>query len=150
MEIERKFLISQLPDNLSQYPCLEIEQGYLSVCPVVRIRRQDRKYILTYKSGGMFEREEYNLPLSKEAYYHLRDKADGCLITKKRYCIPYESYTIELDVFEGHHKGLILAEVEFPNRDEAIAFKQPDWFTEDVTFDERYHNSYMSSHPFVK
>ena len=36
MEIERKFLIKKdrFPDNLAQYPCHEIEQGYLCTEPV--------------------------------------------------------------------------------------------------------------------
>ena len=33
MEIERKFLIRQLPEHLEQYPCRHIEQGYLCTNP---------------------------------------------------------------------------------------------------------------------
>ena len=77
MEIERKFLITELPENLTQYNCRRIEQGYLCTAPVVRIRRQDEEYYLTYKSKGMMVREEYNLPLTAEAYAHLREKTDG-------------------------------------------------------------------------
>ena len=86
MEIERKFLIKKdrLPDNLAQYPCHEIEQGYLCTEPVVRIRRQDDEYYLTYKSKGFMAREEYNLPLTKAAYLHLKPKADGLVISKTR------------------------------------------------------------------
>lgn len=68
MEIERKYLISSVPFALSSYPCRKIEQGYLSTAPVVRIRRDNNDYILTYKSKGMMIREEYNLPLTKESY----------------------------------------------------------------------------------
>ncbi|MCD8231231.1 MAG: CYTH domain-containing protein [Clostridiales bacterium] len=148
MEIERKFLISALPDNLSDYPCHQIEQGYLCTGPVVRIRRQDDSYILTYKFGGFLSREEYNLPLTKEAYEHLKPKADGIYISKKRYCIPFGKYTIELDIFEGDTAPLILAEVEFPTVEEANAFIPPEWFTEDVTYSERYHNSYISKYGY--
>ena len=84
MEIERKYLLDQLPENLTSYPCKKIEQGYLSTEPVVRIRKQDDTYYLTYKSKGLMVREEYNLPLTAEAYAHLREKADGKLITKRR------------------------------------------------------------------
>lgn len=146
MEIERKFLISKLPENLSDYPSHQIEQGYLTPNPVVRIRRQDDDYILTYKGGGMMAREEYNLPLTKEAYEQLRPKIEGVLIAKRRYCIPLEPYTIELDVFEGDLDGMILAEVEFPNIDEAEAFCPPEWFVKDVTFSPEYHNSYLAMH----
>ena len=67
MEIERKYLLDQLPENLTSYPCKKIEQGYLSTEPVVRIRRSDDEYYLTYKSKGLMVREEYNLPLTKES-----------------------------------------------------------------------------------
>lgn len=148
MEIERKFLISKLPDDLKNYPCLKIEQGYLCTDPVVRIRRQDDSCILTYKSAGMMVREEYNLPLSDAAYEHLKPKADGIYISKKRYCIPYLSYTIELDIFDGDLAPLILAEVEFPSKEEALSFTPPAWFAEDVTYSPLYHNSYLSRHGY--
>lgn len=65
-------------------------------------------------------REEHNLPLTEEAYCHLREKADGRIITKERYCIPYEDHlTIELDVFAGDLAPLLLAEVEFSSEEEA-------------------------------
>ncbi len=145
MEIERKFLIKQLPPQLSEYEHSKIEQGYLCTDPVVRIRRRDDRYTLTYKSGGMLAREEYNLPLTAEAYAHLKPKADGLIIEKTRYLIPLdERLVIELDLFEGVHTGLILAEVEFDSIEEAKAFTPPDWFGEDVTYDSRYHNSTMS------
>ena len=145
MEIERKFLLKSLPDNLKDYPFHQIEQGYLCTDPVVRIRRQDEEYYLTYKSKGLMVREEYNLPLTKEAYEHLLPKIDGILISKKRYLIPLDcGLTIELDIFEGELAPLILAEVEFPTEKEAKAFVPPQWFGEDVTYSPNYHNSVLS------
>ena len=145
MEIERKFLIRQLPEHPEQYPCLQIEQGYLCTNPVVRIRKQDDSYFLTYKSGGLMTREEYNLPLTKESYEHLKEKIDGRLITKKRYVIPLkDSLFIELDIFSGDLAPLMLAEVEFPDEETANHFTPPKWFGEDVTFSSSYHNSTLS------
>lgn len=144
MEIERKFLLKQLPENLSAYPYRQLEQGYLSTNPVVRIRKDDDRYELTYKGKGAMVREEYNLPLTQSSYEHLREKIDGRLIVKKRYLIPFGDYTIELDVFEGDLAPLTLAEVEFPSEEEANQFTPPDWFAEDVTFSKLYHNSYLS------
>lgn len=144
MEIERKYLVKTLPEDLTSYPCRFLEQGYLSTEPVVRVRQDNDKYELTYKSKGLMVREEHNLPLTKESYEHLKFKADGRIITKKRYMIPYDKYTIELDVFEGELAPLILAEVEFPSEEEANAFVAPDWFGEDVTFSTQYHNSNLS------
>lgn len=144
MEIERKFLIKQLPKHLDTYPCRHLEQGYLSTNPVVRIRKDNQKYELTYKGKGAMVREEYNLPLTQESYEHLKEKIDGRLIVKKRYEIPFEQYTIELDVFENDLAPLVLCEVEFPSEEEANQFTPPDWFAEDVTFSKLYHNSFLS------
>lgn len=144
MEIERKFLIKTLPENLESYPCRHLAQGYLCVKPVVRIRKDNEKYELTYKSGGMMARMEYNLPLTAQAFEHLKTKIDGRLIAKRRYMIPLDPYTIELDIFDGDLAPLIISEVEFPTIEEANNFTAPDWFGEDVTYDGRYHNSYLS------
>ena len=147
LEIERKFLIKRenLPENLEQYPSRAIEQGYLCTEPVVRIRKSNDNYYLTYKSKGLLAREEYNLPLTKEAYEHLKPKADGIVISKVRYVIPEkDGLSIELDVFKAPYEGLLLAEVEFPNEEAAHAYQPPKWFGEDVTYSSEYHNSTLS------
>lgn len=144
MEIERKFLVRKLP-NLDMYSFHEIEQAYLCTEPVVRVRKEDDNYYMTYKAKGFLEREEYNLPLTEESYLHLLSKADGNVISKKRYLIEYLTHTIELDIFSGVFEGLIIAEVEFDSRSSAEAFIPPEWFGADVTFLKEYHNSYLSS-----
>ena len=146
MEIERKFLVDTPPDGYESCPFHEIEQAYLCTDPVVRIRKEDESFYLTYKSKGLMAREEYNLPLTKESYSHLLKKADGNILTKRRYLLPLlgdSTLTVELDIFDGKFKGLILAEVEFPTREAALSFTPPEWFGEDVTGDSRYHNSNM-------
>ena len=145
MEIERKFLIKALPGHLSQYKSHEIEQGYLCTSPVVRIRRDNEPFFLTYKSKGLMVREEYNPPLTEEAYEHLKSKVDGRLIAKTRYMIPLQdSLTLELDIFEGSLAPLIIAEIEFPDEESANAFEAPGWLGEDVTMSPLYHNSTLS------
>lgn len=145
MEIERKFLVRKTPDDLESYPCQKIAQGYLNTNPVVRIRRSNDDYYLTYKGKGMMVREEYNLPLNKEAFDHMVTKIDGLLIEKKRYLIPLSGgLTAELDVFCGALAPLLLVEVEFDSVEAAEAFVAPDWFGEDVTHSGKYHNSNLS------
>ena len=144
MEIERKFTVKKMPAGLESFPFHIIQQAYLNTDPVVRIRREDETYYLTYKGRGLMAREEYNLPLNRPSYEHLLAKADGQIISKKRYLIPFGSYTIELDVFEAPFAPLIIAEVEFPSLEEADAFLPPDWFDADVTQDPAYHNSNLS------
>lgn len=159
MEIERKFTIKSLPEDLENYPFHHIEQAYLSTMPVVRVRKEDDQYYLTYKGSGLLSRDEYNLPLTEESYLHLREKADGHIISKKRYLIPLKhpgfiegyptppadySLTIELDVFDEPFAPLIMAEVEFGSKEAAQAFLPPDWFDRDVTYCPEYHNSNLA------
>ena len=150
MEIERKFLIKALPENLSSYQKHVIEQAYLCTDPVIRIRRQDHDYYLTYKGKGLHAREEYNLPLTQESYEHLSSKIDGILIEKSRYLIPLsDGLVAELDIFEGKLSDLVLVEVEFESIEEANSFIAPEWFGRDVTGHPEYQNSSLSRNGLI-
>lgn len=144
MEIERKFLISKMPEDLDSYPHDSIWQAYLCTGPTVRIRRMGEARILTVKGSGTLAHEEYELPLSEKSFRHLAEKCDGIPVIKTRYRLPLPPYTVELDIFEGVHAGLVMAEVEFPSVEEAQAFIPPEWFGEEVTYDRRYKNSYLA------
>lgn len=156
MEIEKKFLVSKIPEDLDQWKASVIEQGYLCTDPVIRIRRMDDQYILTYKSKQGIQRvtgvcinQEEELSLTKESYQHLKGKIDGVLIEKTRYTMCYplsgRTYKIELDIFHGNYEGMVLAEVEFPSKEEADQFVPPDWFTENVSDDCHYSNAYLAA-----
>ncbi len=151
VEIERKWLIQSPPEDLESYECLVIEQAYLSSSPTVRVRKENDDYYLTYKSSGKgktdtpMSRTEYNLPLDRDSYEHLKEKKDGILISKKRYLIPIENgLKIELDVFDAPYEGLMVAEVEFESLEDAKAYTPPDWFGKDVTEDPKYKNAVMA------
>lgn len=155
MEIEKKYLVEKLPEDLSVYEKWEIEQCYLCADPAIRIRKRNGDYILTYKNRHTVHdkreqdkvnaSDELEAPLTGEAYHHLKKKADGICIKKTRYRIPYKEYMIELDVFHEEYAGFYLAEVEFATVPEAKAFVPPDWFGRDVSGDYHYTNSYMSA-----
>lgn len=145
MEIERKYLVKYLPENLEQYEQKRIAQGYLCTNPVLRIRRSNDEYFLTYKGQGLMAREEHEFPISEEAFEHLLRKTDGVLLSKTRYMIPLdEKHTAELDIFHGIHEPLRLVEVEFESIEDADNFVAPDWFGDDVTNSGEYHNSNLS------
>lgn len=151
IEIERKFLVKKIPDNLDTYERIDMTQGYLNTDPVVRVRKENDDYVLTYKGSGLLSHSEYNLPLNKEAFEHLLKKSDGIIISKSRYKIPIENnLTAELDIFKGDLDSLKLVEVEFKSVEEANNFTPPEWFGEDVTTDGRYHNSYISKYGLLK
>ncbi len=153
MEIEQKYRIRELPD-VSACEKLEIEQGYLCTDPVVRIRKSNDSFILTYKSKAGVQpsdlavqiNQEVELPLTEQAYLQLRDKVDGYLISKTRYKIPLpDGHIGELDIFHGRLDGLVFVEVEFETEAETQTFQPPKWFGENVSRDRRYSNSFLST-----
>lgn len=151
IEIERKFLVKEIPDKLDTFERIDMTQGYLNTNPVVRIRKENDDYVLTYKGSGLLSRSEYNLPLDEESFNHLIKKCDGIIISKSRYKIPLKNNLIaELDIFKGDLDSLNLVEVEFNSVEEADNFIPPEWFGEDVTTDGRYHNSYISKYGLLK
>ena len=105
---------------------------------------QGEEYIFCYKGKGRLSREEYNLPLTKEAYESLLGKIEGRVIRKSRYEIPCGKYTVELDVFQGELEGLCYAEVEFSSLEEAKNFQPLDWFSEELTEERGYSNAELS------
>lgn len=149
MEIERKYLVNNLPDNLDQNPHVEIEQGYLCTSPTLRIRKMGDVYWLTVKekvrtdSSAIHNREE-EFRLSAEAYNRLKTKCEGYMVCKTRYRIPLGGLTAELDIFHGRHEGLQLVEVEFPSSVVADTFTPPSWFGTDVSTRPEYRNSFLS------
>lgn len=152
MEIEKKYLVTALPEKLEQYEKWEIEQFYLCDNPTIRIRRKNDDYILTYKNHRqdipantpLCVADEVEMPLTKEAFLHLQKKADGICIRKTRYRIPYNEFIIELDVFHDYYDGLYLAEVEFPTAECSENFSPPNWFGKDVSGNINYTNSHLS------
>ncbi len=152
MEIERKFLIKDLPKNLEDYEKIHIEQGYLntSSAPALRIRKYNQEYILCYKFKMKTQEKiasvckEIELPLTQQAYQHLKTKIDGRMIEKNRYLVPLkDELTAEIDIFEGFLKGLEVVEVEFKSEQDASKFSPPDWFGKDVTLDVRFKNAHL-------
>jgi CYTH domain-containing protein len=154
MEIERKYAIHNMPGDLTQYQYKKIEQGYLCHNPIIRIRKSNENYILTYKSkfgltkkeeGSAIINNEVELPLTEEAFLTLKAKTEGNIIHKTRYLIPLqEGLTAELDIFEGLLHGLIFAEVEFPDEKAANEFIPPSWFGKELSSDRRFSNYHLS------
>jgi len=154
MEIERKYAIHNLPGELSQYKCKKIEQGYLCHNPILRIRKSNENYILTYKSkfglekqeeGSAIINNEVELPLTEQAFITLKEKTDGNIIHKTRYLVPLQEGLIaELDIFEGLLTGLVFVEVEFPDKKVANEFTPPAWFGKELSSDKRFSNYQLS------
>lgn len=144
-EIERKFLVKQIPDDLNNLEKLKIVQGYISTFPVLRIRQSNEKYFFTFKGYGSIKRLEFEEEITKSEFENLKEKVEGNFVEKTRYIIPLENnLKAELDVYDGIFSGVFTVEIEFENLEDAKSFKIPHWFGEEVTENEKYTNAYMS------
>ena len=149
MEIERKFLVEAVPDDVHDHPSSALEQGYVAVDAdgtEVRIRRKDGGSTLAVKSSGGLARVEEELPIDDATFERLWPLTQGRRIEKVRHVIRTSDprVVIELDVYRGDLEGLVVAEVEFAGEDEAHAFTPPPWFGADVTDDGRYKNQRLA------
>lgn len=144
LEIENKFLVSELP-NLSDYIFDEIEQGYLSFVPEIRIRRKGEKYYITEKGEGTQTRLETETEIDGTAYSILSNLIQGRIIRKTRYKIPLkDSLIAELDIYHDDLEGLSTVETEFCSEKQAKEFIKPDWFGEDITENKEYKNKNLA------
>jgi CYTH domain-containing protein/CHAD domain-containing protein len=146
-EIERKFLLEQLPAELEQSPAVDIEQGYLAVTKntEVRVRRHGEGFSLTLKRGAGEEREEIEVELDRRQFEALWEATDGSRLTKRRYLVSLgDRVSAEVDVYFGSLAGLRVAEVEFPSREAAASFQPPDWFGREVTGHRGYANQALA------
>jgi len=174
-EIERKFLVRSEDFRSAVTESHRIAQGYIAHDGgnTVRIRIRDDRGILTIK--GPFQglgRPEWETEVSLQDARSLMQLARTGRIEKIRHIVPAsrssqscqpeqsshseqpshsglvpESNRFwEIDEFLGDNEGLILAEIELGSEDEA--FERPDWLGEEVTFDKRYYNSFLSKYPF--
>ena len=142
-EIERKFLLKQLTERLKQARRCVIAQGYLAAEPGgrhVRLRKKGKTASLTFKVGRGAHREEREIKLSAKQFTALWPATVGRRLYKVRYEMPWKNLLIEIDIYRRKHKGLVVAEVEFPNRTACRKFKAPAWFGREVTGNKRYSN----------
>jgi CYTH domain-containing protein len=142
-EIERKFLLKELPPGLSRFRSYPIAQGYLAAEAggrQVRLRKKGKTASLTFKVGRGGAREEREIKLSPKQFAALWPATTGRRLRKVRYDIPWKHFIIEVDVYRGEHAGLVVAEVEFGSRAACRKFKPPSWFGREVTGEKRYSN----------
>jgi len=151
IEIERKFLVTSLDFIAESSVQHAIAQGYLNSDPerTVRIRIKGENGYITIKGSGNetgTSRMEWEKEISLEEAKSLLKLCEKGVIEKTRYEVKSGIHIIEIDVFHGENEGLIMAEVELEDENEAIL--KPNWLGKEVTGDTRYYNSYISLHPF--
>ena len=146
-EIERKFLVKQLPDGLESYSHKEILQGYIIITSSgteVRLRKKGNKFFLTLKIGIGKIRREFEIGLFKILFSILWPLTGGKKVKKCRYDIPLDNLMGELDVYKENLSGLLTVEVEFKTEEDSEKFVPPEWFGKEVTEDKRYKNQNLA------
>jgi CYTH domain-containing protein len=146
VEIERKFVLEQPPDDLGDGD--SIEQGYLAIAPdgvEVRIRRRAGRASLTVKSGPGRVRTEEELEIDPRRFEALWPLTERRRLMKTRHLVPVApGLTAEVDVYGGAHEGLVTAEVEFASEQASAQFTPPDWLGREVTGDPRFANQTLA------
>lgn len=136
-EIERKFFVKSLPNDINTSISKHIEQAYLSYSPEIAIRKCNNVYLKTIKSETPFNRKELEKSISIDEYENaLKSISKQEIIKKIR--IPYlvDHHITEIDLYSKNN--LMLVEVKFMTEEEAKSFVPPNWFGTEVTYDAAY------------
>ncbi len=150
VEIERKFLVDKekwvhvTKENGSPY-----RQGYILTAPdkTIRIRLTDKGGFITIKGLSInASRPEFEYTIPAKDAEELLDKFCTSEVSKVRYKIVHQNKTWEVDEFSGDNEGLIVAEIEL--KSETEVFDLPPWIDKEVTGDNRYYNSNLSTNPY--
>jgi adenylate cyclase len=149
LEIERKFLVRNI-DFLKSLKGTPYAQAYLNTKNerTVRVRIAGKKGLLTIKgkARGMTRQEyEYEIPLkdAKEMMLSLCKKSP---VRKIRYKVKFKGFVWDVDVYKGDNEGLVTAEIELDHENQE--FERPEWLGQEVTYDKRYRNSRLFTHPY--
>ena len=110
----------------------------------IRLRRKDAECFMTIKSGRGSRRLEEEIGIPGETFRSLWPLTRGARIAKRRYRIPCDGHLIEMDVYQGAHRGLVTAEVEFESMRQSNAFRPPDWLGREVTGSRSYANQVLA------
>lgn len=149
-EVERKFLIKEVPDYLWNYDYIESEQYYITINPQeIRVRKANESFFLTFKSDGNLERSEVEISITEMQFDELKEFSKHQGVLKTRYFIKEDGYTYELDIYKNIPE-LITLEVEFESTEDAHAFQPPEWFGDEITNIPEFKNKNLSCFGFPR
>ena len=154
IERERKFLVKDNSWRELAGAGVKYRQGYIysDENKSIRIRISNSDALLNIKSGALEGdatarlEYEYAIPLS-DAEEMLENLCGTQRLEKTRYKISYEGNIWEVDEFSEANQGLVMAEVEFEEKNQSI--KLPLWIGEEVTEDKRYTNAELAKKPYI-
>lgn len=154
VEIEKKYKVIKLPDNLESFEYKTIEQSYLNKGGApIRLRKfikgENIQCIFSKKvriAEDAIECIEHNIELPENIYQELLNAKEGKTLIKTRYKIPLEDgLNVELDIFHGSFEGVCVAEIEYESVEQAKNYNVPEWLGEETTNIKKLSNSYMAT-----
>lgn len=151
LEIERKFLVKNTRFKEEAFKKSHIRQGFLNSDKnrVVRVRCIDDQGYLTIKgksNDAGTSRLEWEKEIDIQDALSLLQLTEEGIIEKYRYYVKFENSIFEVDEFLGNNAGLMVAEIELTDENEAFGI--PEWLGEEVTGDEKYYNANLHKNPF--
>jgi adenylate cyclase len=152
VEIERKFLVTGDAWRAQAASRELLRQGYLAntARASVRVRRAGDAAWLSVKSmtrAIVRDEYEYAIPVA-DADAMLDRLCDGPRVEKVRHVVALGRHAWEVDEFLGDNAGLVVAELELDDADEA--FERPAWLGDEVTHLERYYNFNLATRPYAR
>ena len=110
----------------------------------IRVRRKGSQHFITIKGGQGRTRLEEEIEIPESKFRALWPLTQGARISKQRYKIPCNGHTIEMDIFQGPHRGLVTADIEFDSLPESRAFEPPGWLGREITGRREYANAILA------
>ncbi len=164
-EIERKFLVQKedLVSLLMFMPhcSYDIWQYYIS--EDVRLRTETHSdgvekanFTIKISNDSLLERDEWESSISVSDAESLRknlikSRVGLGSVRKTRHVLRgREGMNWEIDIFHGSNEGLIIAEIELPNKDYKLELNKCPWIGEEVTNNEKYYNSYLAANSYLE
>ena len=147
LEIERKFLVKRLPVGWKRHASSQIVQGYFPMATKeieIRVRRKGSQHFITIKGGQGRKRLEEEIEISESRFHALWPLTRAARISKRRYRIPCDDHTIEMDIYQGPHRGLVTADIEFDSVPKSRAFEAPEWLGREITGRREYANAVLA------
>lgn len=153
LEVECRYLLNNIPDDLFDSP-----QGWLITdryFPNTRLRLRHMQslsgdeniYKLTQKYRSeiqnAYETTITNMYLNEAEYNHF-EALEAKTLEKKRYPYALPSFSLSIDVFEGRHQGLILAEMEVEEKAGVDKLVFPRFVLKDVTEDPFFNGGNLA------
>jgi len=149
-ETERKFLVKNDAWRAAVKDSRRLVQGYVAIDgqTIVRVRLDGERAWLTLKGpqDGV-TRPEFEYEIPKPDAEALMGLCLGRVVEKVRHRVPVGAHLWEIDEFRGANDGLVVAEVELGQPEEA--FNRPGWLGDEVSEDARFFNASLSLRPFA-